>query len=218
MVTARLSRPLPRRCAQCRRVQEVRLAALYHIVVPNRGGGTRRDGGYDCRFCGTANPIPATEMPQGLVATLPSRDEQRAAATAVPQPVADAAERAPPPVRPAQPIPARATHLPRPDRIAPPPAWVVGDAAHAMLKDAVRRTRRATDGFCTGYVRDAAGLLIVVELRDRLEPDTILAWLDHSRCELLVLGCTDPDGSRWKAIFHPLAGAATLAVEPATGP
>jgi hypothetical protein len=216
MVTARLSRPLQRRCAQCRRVQEVRLAALYHIVVPNRGGGTRRDGGYDCRFCGTANPIPATEMPQGLVATLPSRDEQRAAATAppLPHPVAEAPESAPPQVRPAQPIAATATRPPPTDRTAPP-AWVVGGAAHALLKDAVRRTGRAADGFCTAYVRDAAGVMTVVELRDRVEPDAFLAWLDHSRCELLVLGGTGPDGSRWTAVFHPFAGAATLAVEPA---
>jgi len=212
MVAAtRLSRPLQRRCAQCRRVQDVKLPALYHVVVPNQGGGTRRDGGYDCRFCATPNIIAANEMPQGLLLQLPSREEQIAAvaaaklASAVP-----AAEIASPAPAPAPPSPA--PH--RAEKRLPPPSWITGAKARATLVAAFGRARDADDGHCTAFIRTPAGALSLVDARERLGDGDILDWLDRTACELLVLGGSQADGSRWKAVFHPVAGAATLAVEP----
>lgn len=80
---ARHTRSLQRQCAQCRRGQNVRPSALYHIVVPNTRGGTRREGGFDCRYCGFANVIPATALPPGLLPALPSQAKQREAAAAL---------------------------------------------------------------------------------------------------------------------------------------
>ena len=205
----RLSRPLQRRCAQCRRVQDVRITALYHVVVPNKGGGTRRDGGYDCRFCGHENVIPATEMPQGILIALPDHAEQRRAAEAAKAP--DDPEPAVTPTpgpkkKPPAPVVSKA-------KAAPPPTWIVGTAARKLLVDAHDRSERDPRGLCSAYLRAEDGALEVVDIRGRIDGD-ILGWLDGAACELLVLAGGHADGSRWKAVFHPLAGAATLAVEP----
>lgn len=214
-VTSRLSRPLQRRCTHCRRIQEVRLTALYHVVVPNKGGGTRRDGGYDCRFCGTPNVIPSGEMPLGLVLQLPSRADLQAADTKAPEtqapdtkiaepPEATAVDAAPAPKAPARPPTTKRT---------PPPAWIVGTKARTMLTTAFDRVRQSASAHCTAFVRDPAGALSLVDARALIDDGDILDWLDRSACELLVLGGSG-GGMRWKAIFHPIAGAATLAVEP----
>ncbi len=206
-----LSRPLQRRCAQCRRVQDVRLPALYHVVVPNKGGGTRRDGGYDCRFCGAANIIPATEMPQGLVLQLPSHAQQIAAAAEAKSGALVAPEMA---KEPATPPPVVTPPRPVAKRL-PPPAWIVGAKAQATLTSAFARAGADRDGFCTAFVRGPDGALRLVDPRDRIADGELLDWLDRSACELLVLGGAGGDGSRWKAVFHPVAGAVTLAIEPA---
>lgn len=210
--TSRLSRPLQRRCAHCRRVQDVRLSALYHVVVPNKGGGTRRDGGYDCRFCGSVNIIPATEMPQGLVLQLPSREEQIAAKAPAPtepvQSATPASDAEPPTPAIATPAPPR----PPAKRLAAP-SWIVGAKARAILATAFARVATAKDGICTAFVR-TDGAPKLVDPRGEIASGDILDWLDRTACELLVLGGSETDGSRWKAIFHPLAGAATLTIEP----
>ena len=214
VLASRLSRPLQRRCAHCRRVQDVRLPALYHVVVPNKGGGTRRDGGYDCRFCGTANIIPASEMPQGLVLQLPSRAELLpVAATSAETPNASGSETddveapAPSPSPAAPPRPAV--------KRVPPPAWIVGAKAQTTLVKAFERSKADSDGLCTAFVRTDGGVPALVDPRDQVDDGDLLDWLDRNACELLVLGGSGADGSRWKAVFHPFAGAATLAIEPA---
>ncbi|MDB5738016.1 MAG: hypothetical protein JWO65_1684 [Sphingomonas bacterium] len=210
--SVRLSRPLHRRCAQCRRVQEVRLHALYHVVVPNKGGGTRRDGGYDCRFCGTANIIPVGEMPQGLVLRLPSR-EQIIAASVAREP---AAPDEPPALVPAPSVPQSPPAPAKPVRSAAPapaPVWIVGVKAQAALLDGFGRASRDPGGTCTAFLRASDGALVPIDARNQIDDGDILRWLDRSGCELLVLGGSEPDGRRWKAVFHPIAGAATLVIE-----
>ena len=210
-----LTRPLQRRCQHCRRVQDVRLPALYHVVVPNKGGGTRRDGGYDCRVCGTANVIPANEMPQGLVLQLPSRAEWLAAKDAVSDttgasPSEPSAPDAPMPAPPPTPAEPKRAAVKRP----PSPAWIVGTKAQAVLVKTFAHAREATDGSCTAFVRTRAGALLAIDARDAIGDGDILDWLDRTACELLVLAGSEADGARWKAVFHPFAGAATLAVQP----
>jgi hypothetical protein len=218
VLASRLSRPLQRRCTQCRRVQEVRLPSLYHVVVPNKGGGTRRDGGYDCRFCGTANAIPANEMPQGLLVSLPSHAELIASAAAAAEPVASAASDGDGAGGGAVSAVAAVPTPAQPRRVAksvPPPVWIVGAKARATLLEAFARATTTSDGLCAAFVRTAQGPPMLVDPRGRMGDDDILDWLDRTACELLILGGSGPDGSRWKAIFHPIAGAATLAIEPA---
>ncbi len=216
-LASRLLRPLQRRCAQCRRVQEVRLPALYHVVVPNKGGGTRRDGAYDCRFCGTPNEIPASALPQGLLVELPSRSALIAAAAAPspadPAPPAAVAAPDPPSLAPSGPTPSG----PAPSRAAkrtPPPAWIVGGMARTTLETAFARTAARRGDICTAFLRDEQGAPRLIDPRGSVTDGDILDWLDRHDCELLVLGGTGTDGSRWKLVFHPFAGAATLAVEP----
>lgn len=47
------------------------------------------------------------------------------------------------------------------------------------------------------------------------EAASMLDWLDRIDCEVLLVGGTRSDGTRWKLLFHPFAGAASLADEPA---
>ncbi len=154
-------------------------------------------------------------MPQGLILQLPSHAERLAAAEA------DAAKTSEPPVDIQASITAAsspATAAPAPPRAAakrpPPPAWIVGSKARTLLLNAFGRVKAASDGHCTAFVR-RDGALALLDPRGGMDDGDLVAWLDSNACELLVLAGSETDGSRWKAVFHPLAGAATLAIEPA---
>lgn len=199
----------------------MRLASLYHVVVPNKGGGTRRDGGYDCRHCGFANQIPASEMPQGLLSVLPSQSEQRKIA-------APANTNGLAPVEPPRPI-APPTPTPRPIAVIPlvmspddldtairrqsVPAWVAGVEALALLRTAQTDASENLQGFCVAFAREADGTLSIIDGQAQAPSADLLEWLDAIGCELLVIGGTRNNGARWKMVFHPIGGAASLAEE-----
>lgn len=69
-------RPLQRQCAiaTCRQRRNIPLSEIFFLTVPNRGGGTRKDGGYVCPACGADNHIPANHLPKGLLPQLLSRE------------------------------------------------------------------------------------------------------------------------------------------------
>lgn len=224
MLSPRLPRPLQRRCEACRRTQDVPLGSLYHVVVPNKGGGTRRDAGYDCRYCGHQNPIPASALPPGLVTGLPSREILRKS-KATAEPLVTTPPHAMPSSPKASPIPPMPDQPPplqkQVEKAAAPPAispvqpiWVRGSDARKSLWDAHARSEQDAAGLCTAFLRATDGKLQVVDARRRIPTDAIVDWLDQHGCELLVLGGTLAGAGSWKMIFHPLGGAASLLDEP----
>ena len=198
------------------------MPALYHIIVPNTGGGTRRDGGYDCRFCATANAIPVGEMPQGLVLHLPSREQAIAALVA--KRTGSAAEKNEPTGSMPQTLQgtpksdrADAKPLPKPTPTpTPTPTWIVGLKAREALIAAFDRAVVDPTAICTAFLRTKIGRPAAIDPTNQIVDGNLLAWLDRNDCELLILGGSETDGRRWKAVFHPLAGAASFVLEPAS--
>ncbi len=201
----RMARPLQRKCASCRRSQTVALSVLYYVTVPNKGGGTRRDGGFDCRFCGHQNLVPPNELPAGILTTLPSQADRLHATETPPASVVSAPVPTPVPTAPVKPA---VKAKPQANAVKPP-AWVTGAEARQLLLGAYQRSKEAT-----AFTRRADGTLQVATLEPPKAGTDLIAWLDQIACELLVLSGANGDGSRWKAVFHPSAGAATLAQEP----
>ncbi|QXQ07182.1 hypothetical protein KX816_03805 [Sphingosinicellaceae bacterium] len=178
---------------------------LYYVTVPNKGGGTRRDGGFNCRFCGQQNLVAPNELPVGVLTTLPSQaDRLLATETSAANPVSAPV---PAPV-PAAPVKSAVKAKPQANTVKPP-AWVTGAEARQLLLGAYQRTKELT-----AFTRRADGTLQAGTLVPPKAGTDLIAWLDQIACELLVLGGVNGDGSRWKAVFHPSAGAATLAREP----
>ena len=206
IVPGRLLRPLQRKCTSCRRSQTVALDVLYYVTVPNKGGGTRRDGGFDCRFCGRQNLIPPNELPAGILTSLPSQADRLATPERHPPSAASAPVPAPVAIVPAAP----AMKAKPPAVQAKPPVWATGATARQLLLSAYQRSKEST-----AFTRGADGALQAGALDLPKSGVDLVAWLDRNVCELLVLGGANGDGSRWKAVFHPVAGAATLALEPA---
>jgi hypothetical protein len=201
---SRLSRPLQRRCISCRRPQTVALNVLYYVTVANTRGGTKRDGGFDCRFCGHQNLVPSRELPGGILTSLPSQGDRLLAIRNSPTHVAND----PAPV-PASIALAKTPSKTNPPRISTkPPVWVTGAAARQLLL-----TRHQQSNEATIFTRRTDGTLQVGALSPRGAGIDFVVWLDEIACELLVLGGQNSDGSRWKAVFHPSAGAAALAHE-----
>lgn len=175
-------RPLQRQCAiaTCRQRRNIPLSDIFFLTVPNRGGGTRKDGGYVCPACGADNHIPANHLPKGILPQLLSREAT---------------------VKPG---------VAKVGQTSAPPAWAIGPAARAMLITALGKAAENPSHDIVVMAREAGVMLDFGVDEEDLEIDRFLNYLDEIEADLVIIATAEGAKDGWKLVFDPTAGAASL--------
>ncbi|GGE05858.1 hypothetical protein GCM10011529_10310 [Polymorphobacter glacialis] len=176
---------------------------LFATIVPNQGGGTRKEAAYDCPACARQNDVPAALLPKGLVPLLPLREAWLAAraveVVAVPEPVAAPLVAAEPALA-AKVEPVAVAAVPALEV----PVWATGKSGRSLLDEGLSAVRAGTASMVGLRRRDGqfvAEAIAVEAVEDLLDS------LDEMDCELLII---DGGLGAGKTIFHPRAGATSF--------
>lgn len=213
---------LQRRCEAdgCGHRQRVTVRDLFTVMAKVNYGGTRKEAAFKCARCSAHNVLMRQFLPRGVFEILPNLqafESTPAPAKIVPSapvPVTIPAVK-PKAVQAASPDPAPVT---RPQAAgqpaATPPEWLTGKAAFlALCRDLNRSILEEGDIAALGRSKEGALIPLNLDFRS-VSAEALLAFLDQNTVELLVIGGVNADGSRWKTIFHPHAGMASMVTEP----